>query len=69
MEAVRDLGADGHVSTKEDAQRDPGGNVTLMLQRAVLVDEKAVALMFARLWVAVRKSAKLLSSNNVQWKS
>ena len=30
MEAVRDLGADGHVSTKEDAQRDPGGNVTLI---------------------------------------
>ena len=57
MEAVRDLGADGHVSTKEDAQRDPGGNVTLMLQRALL-------LLFARLWVAVGlpKNAKLLSS-------
>ena len=55
----------------EDVQTDPdpSWNVTLMLQRAVLVDEKAVALMFARLWVAVRKSAKLLSSNNVQWKS
>ena len=47
MEAVRDLGVNGHVSTKEDAQRDPGGNVTLMLQRALLVEERVIALVFA----------------------
>ena len=64
MEAVRDLGVDGHVSTKEDAQRDPGGNVTLMLQRALLVEERVIALVFARFWVAVGlpENAKLLSS-------
>ena len=64
MEAVRDLGVDGHVSTMEGTQRDLGGNITLMLQRALLVEERVIALVFARLWVAVGlpENAKLLSS-------
>ena len=64
MEAVRDLGVDGHVSTMEGAQRDLSGNVILMLQRALLVEERVIALVFARFWVAVGlpENAKLLSS-------
>ena len=64
MEAVTDLGVDGHVSTMEGTQRDLGGNVTLMLQRVLLVEERVIALVLARLWVAVGlpKNAKLLSS-------
>jgi len=48
----------------EGAQRDLGGNVTLMLKRALLVEERVIALVFARLWVAVGlpENAKLLSS-------
>ena len=51
-------------SLMEGAQRDLGGNVTLMLQRVLLVEERVIALVFARLWVAVGlpKNAKLLSS-------
>ena len=51
-------------SLMEGAQRDLGGNVTLMLQRVLLVEERVIALVFARLWVAVGlpENAKLLSS-------
>ena len=64
MEAVTDLGVDGHVSTMEGTQRDLGGNVTLMLQRVLLVEERVIALVFVRLWVAVGlpENANLLSS-------